>query len=290
MDKLLRRVQRYQKKPFSFLFAAACWIAIMITIFALLVVLGYIFIHGIPNLKPEIIFGKYSSDNPSMGVSIFTTFLLICFTLLLAAPVSIFSAVYLTEYTQKGNRLVWVIRLAVQTLSGIPSIVYGLFGAIFFGGVLGWGYSILTGICTVAIMILPIIISATEEAIKAVPDTYREGSYGLGASKLRTIFKIVLPAASPGILSSIILSIGRIVGETAALIFTLGSVTEMPHSLMDASRTLAIHMYINTRDGGMNGRNTAFATGVILILVVIAVNIIATWLVKKVGGKKINGK
>lgn len=289
MEQIIKKFNQYKNKPFSLIFAILCYLGIALTIGTLLVVLAYIFFNGVPNLTPEIIFGKYSSDNPSMGTSILTTLILIVLTLILASPISIFSAVYLTEYTKKGSMVVKLIRLAVQTLSGIPSIVYGLFGSIFFGGVLGWGYSILTGTCTVAIMVLPVIISSTEESIKTVPDSYREGSYALGASKLRTIFKIILPTATPGILSSIILSIGRIVGETAALIFTLGSVTEMPKSLMDASRTLAIHMYINTRDGGMNGRNTAFATGVILILVVIFVNIVATLLAKKVGGNKSNG-
>lgn len=286
----LEKLKRYREKPLSFVFMLLCYLAIAVTVGALLAVLGYIFVNGIPNLSLELVFGKYSSDNPSMAISIFTTLVLIGLTLLIAAPIAIFSAIYLTEYTKKGSKVIKLIRLAVQTLSGIPSIVYGLFGSIFFGGVLGWGYSILTGTCTVAIMVLPIIISSTEEAIKAVPDSYREGSYGLGASKLRTIFKIVVPSAAPGILSAIILSVGRIVGETAALIFTLGSVTEMPGSVMDASRTLAIHMYINTRDGGMTGRETAFATGVILILVVIVVNLAATYLAKKVGGgNKTNG-
>lgn len=280
------RMALYKEKPLSALFALICYGAMLITITSLMVIVGYILINGLPNLSWEIVFGKYSSSNPSMAISIITTLLLIAMTLLIAAPVAIFSAVYLTEYTKKGSKIVKLIRLAVQTLSGIPSIVFGLFGAIFFGNVLGWGYSILTGVCTVSIMILPVIISSTEEAVKAVPNLYREGSYGLGASKLRTIFKIVLPSAAPGILSAIILSIGRIVGETAALIFTLGTVTEMPKSLMDGSRSLAIHMYINTRDGGMAGRNTAFATGVVLIIVVVIVNITATYLAKKVGGGK----
>ena len=174
--------------------------------------------------------------------------------------------------------------MATETLAGIPSIVYGLFGAIFFGSVLGFGYSILTGCLTVAIMLLPVIIRQTEEAIKSVPDTYREGSFGLGATKLRTVFKIVLPSAVPGILSAIILSIGRIIGETAALIFTLGSVAKLPSSVLDSSRTLAIHMYISTRDGGAAGREVAFLTGTILIVIVLLINILASYLAKKVGG------
>ncbi|MDR3012968.1 MAG: phosphate ABC transporter permease PstA [Chitinispirillales bacterium] len=262
---------------------SAVYAAMAVTAFCLVGILSYIMINGIKVFKPSLIFGRFTAENPSMGFSIFTTCLVIALTLLIAAPVSIFCAVYLTEYAKRKNRFVRFIRLATETLAGIPSIVYGLFGAIFFGTHLGFGYSVLTGCLTVAIMLLPVIIRQTEEAIKAVPDMYREGSYGLGASKLRTVFRIVLPSATPGILSAVILSMGRIIGETAALLFTLGTVARFPGSPLDSSRTLALHMYISTRDGGMAGRDVAFLTGAVLIVIILLMNIGASYLGGKVG-------
>jgi len=267
----------------SFTLRALVYIAIGITVASLLGILGYIIVNGVMGFKASLIFGKYSADNPSIGFSVFTTCVMIALTLLIAAPVSIFCAVYLTEYAKRKNKFVAAIRLATETLAGIPSIVFGLFGAIFFGTVMGLGYSIMTGCLTVAIMLLPVIIRQTEEAIKSVPDMFREGSYGLGASKLRTVFRIVLPSAMPGILSAVILSMGRIIGETAALIFTLGSVAQFPGSLLDSSRTLAVHMYISTRDGGAAGREVAFLTGAVLIIVILLMNIGASYLGGKVG-------
>lgn len=284
MSKLIAAFRREIKRPFSLLFKLLCYLAAGFTLLALVLVVGYILVRGIPHLSWEVVFGKYSSENPSMFVPICTTVVLILCTLVLAVPLSVCSAIYLTEYTGRRSKIVAVIRLAIETLAGIPSIIYGLFGSIFFGEVLGWGYSILSGICTAAIMVLPVIIRSTEESIKAVPDTYREASYGLGASKLRTIFKVVLPAATSGIASAVVLSTGRIIGETAALLFTLGTVTNTPGSLMDASRSLALHMYVLTSDGGITGRNTAFATGVVLILVVVTVNLLASKLAGKFGG------
>lgn len=259
------------------------YVAMAVTTASLIGILSYIMINGIRVFKPSLIFGKFTADNPSMGFSIFTTCLIIVLTLLIAAPISVLCAVYLTEYAKRKNIFVGWIRLATETLAGIPSIVYGLFGALFFGVRLGLGYSVMTGCLTVAIMLLPVIIRQTEEAIKAVPDMYREGSYGLGASKLRTVFRIVLPSAMPGILSAVILSMGRIIGETAALLFTLGTVAQLPGSLSDSSRTLALHMYMSTRDGGMTGREVAFLTSAVLIIVISLMNIGASYLGGKVG-------
>jgi phosphate transport system permease protein len=272
-----------RKTAVSFLLKNFVYIAMGVTVVSLIGILGYILVNGVLAAKLSLIIGKYSSGNPSIGFSVFTTCVMIILTLLLAAPLSVFCAVYLTEYAKRKNRLVTWIRLATETLAGIPSIVFGLFGAIFFGTVMRFGYSILTGCLTVAIMLLPVIIRQTEEAIKSVPDMYREGSYGLGASKLRTVFRIVLPSAMPGILSAVILSMGRIIGETAALIFTLGSVAQFPTSLLDSSRTLAVHMYISTRDGGAAGREVAFFTGAALIVVILLMNIGASYLGGKVG-------
>ena len=277
----------YKRKPSSLALRLLSMLAMALTAGALAFVVGYILVNGVQYITPELVFGEYSSDNPSMLLSIYTTLILIVLSLLIATPLGVGCAIYLAEYARKGNRLVRTIRLATETLAGIPSIIYGLFGAIFFGTVLGWGYSVLTGMCTVSIMILPVMIRSTEEAIMAVPDSFREGSFGLGASKIRTVWKVVLPSAGPGILSAIILSIGRIVGETAALVFTLGTVSKYPQNLLDSGRTLAIHMYINTRDGGMEGRHVAFATGTVLILIVFLINISASYLGKKVaGGRK----
>lgn len=287
MKSLKARMSTYRRHPGSFILNVITHLTIIITLAALLFIVGYILINGIPNLSWNLVFGKYSSSNPSMLFSIVTTLILVFISLLIAVPLGICSAIYLTEYAKQKSRLVRTIRLSTETLAGIPSIIYGLFGALFFGTTLGLGYSILSGALTVSIMILPIIIRSTEESIKSVPASYREGSYGLGATKLRTIMRIVLPSAASGIFSSVVLSIGRIVGETAALIFTLGTVAKMPSSLLDSSRTLAIHMYISTRDGGVAGRNTAFATGVVLIILVLAMNLLSSYLSKKSRGDKI---
>ena len=192
-------------------------------------------------------------------------------SLVLAVPLGIFAAIYLVEYAKRGNKLVEVVRLTAETLSGIPSIVYGLFGMLFFVTALKWKFSILAGAFTLAIMILPVILRTTEEALLSVPDSYREGSFGLGAGKLRTIFKIVLPSAVPGILSGVILATGRVVGETAALLFTAGTIAKVA-GLMDSGRTLAVHMYALSSEGLY--MNQMYATGVILMLIVLLLSLI----------------
>lgn len=201
-------------------------------------------------------------------------------SLLLAVPFGIGSAIYLVEYAKKGNKLVKVIRVTAETLTGIPSIVYGLFGMLFFVTALKWKFSILAGAFTLAIMILPVILRTTEEALLSVPDSYREGSFGLGAGKLRTIFKIVLPAAVPGILSGVILATGRIVGETAALIYTAGTVAKIPSSAFSSGRTLAVHMYLLANEG--LHVNQAYATAVILLILVIGINALSSFIAKKI--------
>lgn len=260
-----------------------CYLAIALTVGSLMMIVAYICINGVPHLSWELLFGEYSADNPSMGFAIAATLELVALSLVISGPLGVGCAVYLCEYAPKRSRLVSAIRLATETLAGIPSIIYGLFGALFFGTALGMGYSMICGILTISIMVLPTIIRTSEEAILSVDDMYREGSYGLGAGKLRTIFRIVLPSAAKGIISSFILATGRIVGETAALLFTLGSVAQFTGNILDSSRTLAVHMYINTRDGGMAGRNTAFAAGVVLLIVVIAINLIASWFERRAG-------
>lgn len=274
-----------QRKIKSVILRRVVWLCGIITVGILIYILLFISLRGIPNINFDFLFGEYNSDTLSAFSSIVTTIEMIVISLFIAVPIGVFCSIYLTEYARRGNKYVKVVRLAVDTLAGIPSIVYGLFGMIFFVKFLGFRASVLSGIGTISIMILPLIISSTEEAIKAVPDTYREGSLGLGATRLRTVFKIVLPAAMPGILSGVILAIGRIIGETAALIFTSGTnVLKNPTlNLFVSQRTLAIHMYMLASEGLPHSKDMAFATGAILIIVVLLVNFTTTKLASRLG-------
>lgn len=232
MRQFTTRIKEFKRSPISGLLFALVHLAAAITVFVLLFLIFYILYHGIPNLTlPGLFAWGYDSKNVSMMPAIINTVIMTVLSLAMAVPLGIFSAIYLVEYSRKDNKLVKVIRITAETLSGIPSIVYGLFGYILFVITLGWGYTLLSGAITLAIMILPLIIRTTEEALIAVPDSFREGSFGLGAGKLRTVFKIVLPSAVPGILAGVILAIGRIVGESAALIFTAGTNPVVPDSL-----------------------------------------------------------
>ncbi len=273
------RFRGYLRRPGSLLLLILVWLAAGITFFALIYLIAYILIKGIPFLTPSLFAWEYNSENVSMTPAIITTVEMTALSLLIAAPLGILTAVYLVEYARRGNKVVELIRLTAETLSGIPSIVYGLFGSIFFVTSLGWGLSILSGAFTLSIMILPLIIRTTEEALKAVPDTYREGSFGLGAGKLRTVFRIVLPSAVPGVLAGIILAIGRIVGETAALIYTAGTVAKVPENLMASGRTLAIHMYALSGEGFYTDQ--AYATAVVLLVLVLGINTISAMLARR---------
>lgn len=253
--------------------------AAVFTIAMLGYLIVYILVRGIPNLSPELFSLHYTSENCSMLPSIINTLIMIGVALLIAVPVGVFSAVYLTEYAKKGNKLVKVIRMMAETLTGIPSIVYGLFGMLFFVTACHMSYSLIAGILTVAIMVLPTVLRTTEEALLAVPVNYREGSFGLGAGKLRTVFRIVLPSAIPGILSGVILATGRIAGETAALIYTAGTVAELPNSLLSSGRTLAVHMYVLSQEGLHTDQ--AFATAVVLLIMVLVINVLSA----KVAGR-----
>ena len=188
------------------------WLCAVITFSVLIFLVVFILAKGVGHLKPSLFAWEYTSDNVSLIPAAVNTVIMVVLTLVIAVPIGVFSAIFLVEYAGRETRLVRLIRMTAETLSGIPSIVYGLFGLMFFATALKWGLSILSGSFTMVIMILPLIMRTTEEALKAVPDTYREASFGLGAGKLRTIFKIVLPAAVPGILAGVILSTGRIVG------------------------------------------------------------------------------
>lgn len=256
-------------------------IAAVLTFAVLLFLLGYILWKGIPHLKLSLFSFRYTSENVSLLPAIINTVLMTAMALVIAVPFGVFSAVYLAEYANKKNKFVEIIRLTTETLAGIPSIVYGLFGMLFFVTALKWGYSLSAGALTLSIMVLPSIMRTTEEALRAVPDSYREGSFGLGAGKLRTVFCIVLPSAMPGILSGIILAIGRIVGETAALIYTAGTVAQVPSSIFGSGRTLAVHMY-NLSSEGLH-INEAYATAVVLVILVIGINSLSSTAAKRLG-------
>lgn len=272
------RIKTYKKHPMSFVFAVISVLAIVITAAVFLMIVGYILIRGIPHLSPKLFEWTYNSENVSMMSSIITTFEMVLISMIIAAPFGIFCAIYLVEYAKRNNKAVKFIRLTTETLSGIPSIVYGLFGNLFFVFALKWDYSVMAGACTLAIMVLPLIIRATEEALKSVDDSYREGSFGLGAGKLRTIFVIILPSAMSGILSGVILAIGRVVGETAALVFTSGTVAKVA-GLFSSQSTLAVHMYTLSSEGIY--MDQAAATAVVLMIAVLLLNALATFAAKK---------
>ena len=251
---------------------------------ALLFILGYILAKGIPNLtSPGLFAWEYTSDNVSLVPAAINTLMPVALALVMSIPFGIGSAIYLTEYAKKGNKFVSIIRVTTETLSGIPSIIYGLFGMLFFVTALKWQYSILAGAATVAIMVLPTIMRTTEEALLAVPDSFREASLALGAGKIRTIFKIVLPSAMPGILSGVILAIGRMVGETAALLYTSGAVASVAKGVMSPGRTLAIHMYTISSEAFHT--NQTFATAVVLLVIVFILNALASFVAKKLTKK-----
>lgn len=254
----------------SLILKALVWICAVMTMAVLVFLVGYILIKGIPHLKPSLFAIEYTSENASMLPAIINTLIMAALTLVIAVPLGVFSAIYLTEYAKRGSKLVALVRMTAETLAGIPSIVYGLFGYLVFSVTLGMGYSILSGIFTLSLMVLPTILRTTEEAIISVPDAYREGSFGLGAGRLRTVFRIILPAASPGILSGVILSIGRMAGETAALIFTAGTVTGIADGLLSSGRTLSVHMYALLNEGLY--MEEAYATAVVLMVLVLGIN------------------
>ena len=275
-----QRLKSYSNNPFSLILAVLVGVSALLTVLTLVFIIGYILMKGIPNLNLDLFQLEYNSENVSMFPSIINTVCMTALSLLIAGPLGVFAAVYLVEYAKKGNKLVSIVRVTAETLTGIPSIVYGLFGMLFFVNALHWGFSMLAGAFTLAIMVLPVIMRTTEEALMSVPDMYREASFGLGAGKLRTIFVVILPSAVPGILSGIILSVGRIVGETAALMYTAGTVAELPASVMSSTRTLSVHMYTLSREGLYI--NQAYATAVVLLLIVLLINWISGRIARKI--------
>ena len=235
--------------------------------------------NGVPYLTPSLFEWEYNSVNVSMMPAIINTVFMTALALVIAVPLGVFSAIYLVEYAKRGSKLVSVVRITAETLSGIPSIVYGLFGYLMLVIACGFKYSILSGGLTLSIMILPVIMRTTEEALKAVPDSFREGSFALGAGRLRTVFRIVLPSAVPGILSGVILGMGRVVGETAALMYTAGTVPGVASGLLDSGRTLSVHMYLLLSEGLYT--NQAYGTAVVLLVMVVLLNGVSGLVAKK---------
>jgi phosphate transport system permease protein len=276
-------MQKFKGHPLSLFLNILVKLATLLTVGVLVAVVGYILIMGIPNLNPSLFEWEYTTDNVSMMPAIINTLTMTALALLIAVPFGVFSAIYLVEYAGRGNKIVGVVRITTETLSGIPSIVYGLFGYLMFVTAFK-SYNILAGILTLAIMILPLIMRTTEEALKGVPDSYREGSLGLGAGKLRTVFRVVLPSAIPGILAGVILGIGRIVGETAALLYTAGTVTGVATSLFSSGRTLSVHMYALLSEGLYTDQ--AYATAVVLLVMVIIINALSGLVARAVGRNK----
>lgn len=274
-----QKMKSYARHPGSLVMMVLVMLSSIITFTILIFLIAYILVHGIPYLKPSLFSFTYTSENASLMPALINTVIMTLLSLVIAVPLGIFAAIFLVEYAGRGNKFIGIIRLTTETLSGIPSIVYGLFGMLFFVTTCGWGFSLLAGAFTLAIMILPLIMRTTEEALKSVPDSYREGSFGLGAGKLRTVFRIVLPSAVPGILAGVILAIGRIVGETAALIYTAGTVADVPSSVMGSGRTLAVHMY-NLASEGLY-MDQAYATAVVLLVLVVGINALSSVVAKK---------
>jgi len=275
-----QKMKSYKSDPLSFILLILVCISACVTIFIIAVIIGYIIVKGLPEISPELFEWEYNSDNVSMMPAIINTVNMTLLSLAMAVPAGVFSAIYLVEYAKKGNKLVSIIRITTETLAGIPSIVYGLFGYLMFVIACKLGNSMLSGALTMSIMVLPTIIRTTEESLMSVPDSFREGSFGLGAGRLRTVFRIVIPAAVPGILSGIILSTGRIVGETAALIYTSGTIAGIPENLMDSGRTLSVHMYALLSEGLYTEQ--AYATAVVLLVMVAGINTLSNIIAKKI--------
>lgn len=258
------------------------WIAGGITGAILIWIVAYVVMNGMSELNVTFLFGN--GDDEGLVPMIVSTVYIIALSLLIAAPLGILSAIYLVEYAKQG-RLVRIIRFSIECLASIPSILYGLFGLIFFVTINKFGFSLLSGALTVSIMILPTIIRTVEEALKTVPQSYREGSLGLGATKIRTIMKVVIPSSISGIVTSLILSVGRIIGETAAILLTAGMVARVPTSIMDSGRSLSVHLYYLAKEG--ISFEKAFATATVLLGVVLILNLstkmFARWIEKKNG-------
>lgn len=259
--------------------------ATLLTVVMLVMIITFVLKRGVPEISWEFLSTKPKEMGKAGGIlpTVVGTVLLPLLAILIALPMGVGTAVYLSEYTRE-NRITKIIRFGTDCLAGIPSIIFGLFGYIFFVTILGMGWSMISGGLTLAIMILPTIIRTSEEAIRAVPQAYREVSCSLAATNWETVYKVVLPNALPGIMTGVMLGIGRSIGETAAVIFTAGSSLMMPHSLNDSVRTMSVHFYLLAREGISNEK--AYATAAVLVFAVLFVNLTAYWMMNRFIAKR----
>ena len=267
------RLKSYKRTPGSFLVMLLVVLSAVATIAALVFLILYILVNGIPYINADLFSWTYTSENCSVIPAAINTVIMAGISLLLAVPVGIGSAIYLVEYAKKGNKLVKVIRVTAETLTGIPSIVYGLFGMLFFVTALKWKFSILAGAFTLAIMILPTIIGVSESAIRAVPGSYYEGSLALGATHERSVFRAVLPAAKSGIFAGIILGVGRAIGETMAVIMVAGNQARVPKGILKGVRTLTANIVMEMGYAEGLHREALIATGVVLFVFILIINL-----------------
>lgn len=265
---------------------ALVYVGAIITALVLAGIVGYILINGIPHLKPSLFEWTYTSENVSLMPALIDTILMALLALALSVPTGVGAAIYLVEYARSSSRFVRAVRMTAETLQGIPSIIYGLFGLLFFTTMLGWGLSLISGACTLAIMVLPVVMRTTEEALLAVPESYKQGGFALGAGHVRTIFRCVLPSALPGIVGGVLLALGRCVGEVAALLFTAGTVAQIPDfggqgifAIFDSCRTLAVHMYVLASEG--LHMDETYATAVVLLILIVILNMGANFAAKR---------
>jgi phosphate transport system permease protein len=284
----VKKLVSFKAKPRSLILRLLVFVSAGLTLFIILFLCAYILAKGIPGLQPELFAPVYTSENASLFPALINTVIMVFLSLLIAAPLGIFAAVYLAEYARRGNPLVQAVRLAAETLTGIPSIIYGLFGMLFFVVRLRWGYSVLAGGATLALMTLPLIMRTAEEALLSAPDSYREGSFGLGAGRLRTVFVVILPSAAPGIFAGVLLAMGRVIGETAALIFTAGTVAHLPKSLLSSGRTLAVHIYSLSSEG--LHMEAAYTSAAVLLILSALINAVSFLFAKKLSGSAPGGQ
>ncbi|HHF2857751.1 TPA: phosphate ABC transporter permease PstA [Vibrio diabolicus] len=281
MDRAkLKQARQFKDNVFN----ALVWISAALTVGFLFWIIWYILSNGLQHVDWNFITDNYTRTGEEHGIfpMLVSTIYMVIASIAVAAPLGIMTAIYLTEYAKVGSRLVKIIRFCTESLAGIPSIIFGLFGMTFFVAILGLGFSILSGALTLSILILPVIIRTTEEALMAVPQTYREGSYGLGASKIYTIWRLILPSAMPGILTSVILSIGRVIGESAPVFLTAGMVARIPDSLLDSGRTLTVHLYkLTTELFTVEEWNQAYGTATVLIVVVLLINMVTKLIARR---------
>ncbi len=277
-QQLKRNLKKYS-------FSIPLRIAVILVMLIVISVIGYIIINGVKNLSFHLLFGAYSSENPSLLAPTGVTLILVFLVSLITFPLGVAAAVYQREFAKPQSLFVKVSSTVVELLAGFPSIIFGLFGSLFFGQMLGFGYSLISGVLTMAVMNLPVIIRVTEESIMAVDNDYRLGSLAMGASRWYTVRKIILPSAKSGIMAGFLLSIGRVVGETAPLILTLGTAASFPTSLLDSGRNLSLQMYVLSRDGGEKGLKVAFASAFLLIVIALSINLLASLVMKKSNAK-----